>query len=303
MAGDNDLFDRALLTMRRARAAKTIAQHDFLLERVAEDLRDRLASVLRDFDVCLDLGAHHGLVGQAIASLPSVNLVIQADHCLPLLAQCRGPRLVADEEVLPFADQSLDLVVSGLTLHWVNDLPGTLIQISRALKPDGLFLASLLGGQTLQELREVFMQAEAETTNGASPRVAPFADVREFGVLLQRAGFALPVADADPIKVTYESPRALMHELRAMGATNALRDRSKRPLSQVTLERAEQIYRERFAAGDRVRASFEIITLTGWGPHESQQKPLKPGAAQARLADALGSPERPTGEKANPKRR
>ena len=303
MAGDNDLFDRALLRARRARAAPDIEAHDFLLARIAEDLRERVEGMLREFDVCLDLGAYHGLVGAALASLLSINTLVQAEACLALARRCPGLPVVADEEFLPFADQSLDLVVSGLSLQWVNDLPGTLIQIARALKPDGLLLAAMLGPRTLEELRAALMAAEVETTGGAAPRIAPFADVRELGGLLQRAGFALPVADSEIVQVTYESPRALMDELRAMGAANALHMRAKRPLSRKTLACVDEIYRERFAKGDRIVASFEIVTLTGWSPHESQQQPLRPGTAEARLADALGTVEHRTGDKTSPRER
>ena len=303
MAGNNDLFDRALLTRRRDRAAPAIEAHEFLLARVAEDMRDRLEAILRDFEICLDLGAHHGLVGKAIETLPSLKHLIKADLSLPMARRCGGMALVADEDFLPFADGSLDLVVSGLSLHWANDLPGALIQIARALKPDGLLMAAVLGGRTLEELRAALMQAESEITGGAAPRVAPFADVRDYGALMQRAGLALPVTDADLVRVTYESPQALMNEIRAMGAANALLARSRRPLSRKVLRRADEIYRERFSRDGRIFASFEIIMLTGWRPHESQQKPLKPGTARSRLADALGAEERPAGDKANPRKR
>ena len=203
-------------------------------------------------------------------------------------------RVAADEEALPFADGSLDLVVSALALQFVNDLPGTLIQIRRALKPDGLFLAALIGGDTLTELREAFAAAESEIEGGVSPRVAPFADVRELGALLQRAGFALPVVDSDRLTVRYDSVFALMRDLRRMGATNALSERRRVPLKRATLHAWRKSMRERFADADgRLRATFEIAWLSGWAPHESQQKPLKPGSAQARLADALGSREIP----------
>ena len=200
--------------------------------------------------------------------------------------------VAADEEALPFRDGSLDLVVSALALQFVNDLPGTLIQIRRALKPDGLFLAALLGGDTLTELRAAFAAAEAEVEGGISPRVAPFADLRELGALLQRAGFALPVTDVDRLTVRYASPLALMHDLRRMGATNALVERRRRPLKRATLARMAEIYGERFADADgRIRATFEIVWLSGWAPHASQQQPLKPGSARTRLADALGTRE------------
>ena len=198
-----------------------------------------------------------------------------------------GLAVVADEEALPFRDGSLDLVVSALALQFVNDLPGTLIQVRRALKPDGLLLAAMLGGETLTELREAFAAAEAEVEGGISPHVAPFADMREAGALLQRAGFALPVADADRLTVRYASPIALMHDLRGMGETNALALR-RRFLRRATLARAGLLYAERFGdAAGRIPASFEILFLCGWAPHSSQPQPLRRGSATARLADAL----------------
>jgi SAM-dependent methyltransferase len=185
--------------------------------------------------------------------------------------------------------------VSLLALQGVNDLPGALIQIRRALKPDGLLVAALLGGGSLAELRQAFAQAEGELEGGASPRVAPFADLRDLGGLLQRAGFALPVTDSDLFHVRYASPFGLMRDLRRMGLTNALNDRRKTPLRRATLLRAAEIYAERFADPDgRVRATFEIVWLSGWAPHESQQKPLRPGSAKMRLADALGAKSAPS---------
>jgi len=212
-----------------------------------------------------------------------------------------GLHVVADEEALPFADGTLDLVVSGLSLQAVNDLPGVLVQVRRALKPDGLFLAALLGGDTLAELRQSFAVAESEHDGGVSPRVAPFPDLRDLGALLQRAGFALPVTDVDRITVRYATPLGLLHDLRRMGAANPLVERRRVPLRRATLMRAMAVYAARFADADgRVRASFEVIWLSGWSPHENQQKPLRPGSAKKRLADALGTTEIPTGEK--PKR-
>jgi NADH dehydrogenase [ubiquinone] 1 alpha subcomplex assembly factor 5 len=194
--------------------------------------------------------------------------------------------------------------VSGLRLQLVNDLPGALVQIRRALKPDGLLLAALLGGNTLVELRTALLAAEEELEGGVSPRVAPFADVRDLGALLQRAGFALPVVDSDTVTVTYADPLALMRELKAMGAGNALVARKRLPLRRATLMRAVAIYRDRFGLpGGRVPATFEIVTLTGWAPHESQQKPLQPGSARTRLADALGTREQSAGDTAAPRRR
>jgi len=207
--------------------------------------------------------------------------------------------MAADEEALPFRDVSLDLVASALALQFVNDLPGTLIQIRRALKPDGLLLAAMIGGESLFELREAFALAEAEVEGGVSPRVAPFADLRDLGGLLQRAGFALPVTDVDRIIVRYTSPLALMHDLRRMGAGNILAERRKTPLRRATLRRLTEIYVERFADPDgRIRASFDIVWLSGWAPHQSQQQPLEPGSARTRLADALRTQEFSTGEEA-----
>jgi SAM-dependent methyltransferase len=209
------------------------------------------------------------------------------------------PFVVADEEALPFGLATFDLAVSGLALQFVNDLPGTLIQIRRLLKPDGLFLGALIGGETLTELGRSFAIAESDIEGGVSPHVAPFADLRDIGALLQRAGFALPVTDVDRIIVRYDSAFALMHDLRRMGATNTLIDRRRTPLKRATLLRAAEVYAERFADGDgRLRATFEIIWLSGWVPHPSQQQPLKPGSAKTRLADVLGAREISAGEKA-----
>jgi len=267
VASDHDIFDRRLLTARRNRAAKKAADNEFLLERVAEDIVARLRAINRSFPLALNLGAHHGLLGRLLRRVPGVDLVIDADPAAELLAQCEGPRVQADEELLPFAEASLDLVVSALALHLVNDLPGTLVQIRRALKPDGLLLAAALGGATLCELRHALLVAEEESDAGASPRIAPFADIQGFGALLQRADFALPVADSDKLTVTYGDASALMRELRAMGASNVLNARRRQPLRRSTLLRAAACYRERFALPDgRVPATFEIITLTAWAP-------------------------------------
>ncbi len=299
MSDTPQIFDRRLLIQRRNRAAASAGAHDFLLERAAEDIAGRLDAIRRQFPVALNLGAYHGLLGRRLRRMPGIETVIDAEPAPALLAQCDGPRLQTDAAMLPFADQSLDLVVSGLALQFVNDLPGTLIQVRRALKPDGLLLAALLGGSTLHELRIALLAAEEEMEGGASPRVAPFADVRDLGALLQRAQFALPVADSDVVTVTYADPLALMRDLRAMGATNALLARKRTPLRRATLARALEVYAERFVLeGGRIPATFEVITLTGWAPHESQQKPLQPGTAKGRLADALGTHEQSAGEKA-----
>lgn len=292
------VFDRRLLAGRRERVCAQAHDYDFLLSRAAEDICDRLSIVQRRFEKAAVIGGHHGMLGRRARSLPNVGWVVETDSSQGMLARCDGPRVLADEELLPFADGALDLVVSALSLQLVNDLPGALAQIRRALKPDGLFLAAILGGRTLIELREAFLVAEAEVEGGASPRVAPFADVRDAGALLQRAGFGLPVADADTVDVTYASPLDLMRDIKGMGASNMLLARRRAPLRRATLLRAMEVYAERFGVpGGRVRATFEIITLTGWAPHESQQKPLKPGSARTRLADALRVPEVPAGDK------
>jgi SAM-dependent methyltransferase len=293
------LFDRRLLCRRRDRFAAEAVRHDFLLRHVAGDMVERLTAIRRCFPTVLNLGAYNGAVARRVRQVPGVEFVINSELSPRLLAQCPDARVRVDEEWLPFRAGSLDLVVSGLSLHLVNDLPGALAQIRRALKPDGLLLAALLGGRTLHELREAFLVAEEECDGGASPRVAPFADVRDLGSLLQRADFALPVADAETVSVTYASPLALFQELKAMGASNMLSARRRRFLSRQTLARAAAIYSERFGRADgRVPATFEIVTLTGWVPHESQQKPLRPGSATARLADVLGVDEQPAGDKA-----
>jgi len=292
------IFDRGLIRAHRRRAV-LIGPATFLLDRVAEELAERLAVVLRRFDLALDLGTPGEAVRVALSRLGSVGAIIAADAISVSNAASAPPFVVADEEALPFRDAAFDLMVSALALQFVNDLPGVLVQIRRALKPDGLFLAALIGGETLTELRQSFAAAESEIEGGASPHVAPFADLRDLGALLQRAGFALPVADADRITVRYDSVFALMYDLRRMAATNALIDRRRVPLKRATLMRMAEIYRERFADEDgRVRATFEILWLSGWAPHPSQQQPLKPGSAQTRLADALGSREISAGEKA-----
>lgn len=291
-------FDRALLRMRRQRRANVASAHDFLLSRVADDLAGRLQIVSRTFPVAACIGAHHGLLSRHLRTLDNVGMMIDVEPAPALLAMCDGPAIAADEELLPFAEASLDLVVSGLALHFVNDLPGTLVQIRRALKPDGLLLASLLGGDTLHELGHAWLLAEDEILGGASPRVAPSIELRELGGLLQRAGFALPVVDSDVVTVAYATPLALMQEIRAMGASNALVARLKRPTGRRLLARACEIYAERYARHDgRVTATFEILTLTAWAPDPSQQQPLKPGSAKMRLADALGVAETPAGDK------
>ena len=283
------IFDRALLRQHRLRAASAPPPHpDFLLDRVAHDFAERLSVVKRQFPLALNIGFQTQTLSSVLRPLAQIGRIVEADVTANLFEQgCH--RIIAEDDALPFGEQSFDLAVSGLSLHLVNDLPGALIQIRRCLKPDGLMLAALLGGQTLQELRQAWLVAEEELTGGVSPRIAPFADVRDLGGLVQRAGFALPVADTDVVRVTYASPLALMTEIKGMGASNMLAQRRRVPVTRALLMRAAQIYAERFGSGDgRIPATFEIITLTAWVPHESQQKPLQPGSAQMRLAAALG---------------
>jgi SAM-dependent methyltransferase len=292
------VFDRTLLPARRARA-EALGPATFLMDRVAEDLADRLAAVLRQFPIAVDLGTPTDAVRRVLAASGKAAVIAALGPTTTRAFAQAGLSVIADEEALPLRDASVDLMVSGLALHFVNDLPGTLIQVRRALKPDGLFMAALLGGETLTELRQALADAEIEIEGGVSPRVAPLVDVRELGALLQRAGFALPVTDVDRVTVRYESVFGLMHDLRRMGATNVLIERRRTPLRRATLLRMAEIYVTRFADPDkRVRATFDIVWLSGWAPHESQQQPLKPGSAEMRLADALGAKEIPAGEKA-----
>ena len=295
------LFDRALHRRRLDRAAHAIVGADFLRVRAAGDLVERLEAIMRSFPLAVDLGAREGAFRRALDvsdARPRVGLLIETDLSSDMLKGREGPRLVANEERLPFAPESLDLVVSTLALHWTNDLPGVLSQIRRALKPDGLFLGAILGGSTLNELRWALTQAEIEVTGGAGPRISPFAGAYDGASLLQRAGFALPVTDTDTATVRYEHPMRLLADLRAMGETNVLVDRARRPLSRRVLARACELYAERYSDPDgRVRATFEIVTLTGWAPHASQQQPIKPGSARTRLADVLKTQEIGTGEK------
>ncbi len=276
------------MRLRKQRAAEGFAGAAFLHARVAADLADRLEAIPRRFDNALALGGG-GLFSRELRTRPELAARIGA----VTEADVAEGDVEVDFEHLPFAPRSFDLIVSPLALHWVNDLPGAFIQIRRALKPDGLMLAALFGGETLNELRLALIEAESEITGGAAMRVAPFADLQDIAGLLQRAGFALPAADRDVVTVRYGEPMRLLADLRAMGETAALAERGPRTLSRRILARTFEIYREKFCDPDRrVRATFEILTATGWAPHESQQQPLKPGSAKARLADALGTKER-----------
>jgi len=291
------VFDRAVVRRRRERAAREWQKHAFLKREIAERLVERLGDVRKDFASALDLGCHGDEIAAALAG--RVASLVRADLGHGFAARAGGPAVVADEEALPFARASFDLVLSAMSLHWVNDLPGALIQIARVLRPDGLFLGAMLGGATLWQLRQALAAAESEVEGGLSPRVSPFADLRDAAGLLQRAGFAMPVADNETIEVEYESALALMRDLGAMGESNAVAERRRGLGRRGTLMRAAEIYGERFAAkSGRISASFEVLYLHGWAPHASQPKALKPGSAARRLADALGSVERSAGEKA-----
>jgi NADH dehydrogenase [ubiquinone] 1 alpha subcomplex assembly factor 5 len=295
------VFDRGALRRQRDRAAAQICVSDFLIRAVAGRLVERLCDVRRDFPLALELGCHGGQLAAALPTPDPIGQLVQADVSHAMARQSRGLRLVADEEALPFGAASFDLVLSCFSLHWVNDLPGTLAQVAYALKPDGLFLAAMAGGTTLYELREALMRAELELDGGAGPRVSPFVDLRDAGALLQRAGLSMPVIDVETITVTYEHPFKLMHELRAMGEANALAER--RPLRRATLLRAAEIYHALFAdARGRIPATFQILMLSGWKPAPSQPQPLRRGSGQVHLAKALGVPVEVLEGKTKPQR-
>jgi SAM-dependent methyltransferase len=260
------LFDRGLVRKRLDRAARDYGEADFLQRRAAEDVAERLAAIMRSFAVGVDLSPRAGAF-RSVLEPGKVEFLVEADLSQRMLAARAGPRVVVDEERLPFADASVDLVVSTTGLHWTNDVVGALIQARRALKPDGLFIGAFLGGVTLTELRQALTAAEAEILGGAGSRVSPFADTRDAAGLLQRAGFSMPVADVDTVRVTYDHPLKLLYDLRAMGETSALAERHPKPLTRRLMHRAFEIYFQKFAGDDaRIPATFEIVTLTGWAP-------------------------------------
>ena len=296
-----DLFDFAALAGRRDRAMRLgfAGGADFLHREVAGLMAERLAEVTRGFARVALLGTGAGVVAQALrpAVAPGGAGLTQFDPS-PAMAAAVGAEVLTGE-TLPLDEGAFDLVVSTLLLHFANDPVGQLIQMRRALRPDGLMLAALFGGRTLHELRASLAEAEVECEGGLSPRISPMAEIRDLGGLLQRAGFAMPVADAERLVVTYATPMHLMRELRAMGETNILTARRRQPMRRATLMRACEIYAEHFGApGGRVRATFEIVFLTGWAPGPGQPKALRPGSATTRLADALGAEEISAGEKA-----
>jgi SAM-dependent methyltransferase len=284
-----ELFDRSLHRRRLDRAAKTMGAAEFLRVRAAEDTVDRLLAVNRRFGLALELGSRRGEFARALTTLGAgrVDLLVESDLSSKMLRRA-GARVQMDEERLALKEGGLDLIVSLLALHWTNDLVGALIQIRAALRPDGLFLGAILGGSTLVELRQAFLEADSDADEGAGPRVSPFADAIDGAGLLQRAGFALPVADIDRVTVTYGHPLELLRDLRAMGETGVLVERSRRPLSRGRLMRMSAVYQERFGLSDgRIPATFEIINLSGWAPSPSQPQPAPRGSAKMPLGEAL----------------
>ncbi|MGQ0528144.1 MAG: methyltransferase domain-containing protein [Alphaproteobacteria bacterium] len=285
-----EIFDRLLLRKIRSRRAADLKNAAFLIDWAAKTLAERLSDIKREFQCTLVTGCR--INKNILNNLNDIETIISTDISCELLAAHTGPRVQADPELMPFANHSLDLVFSVLDLHSINDLPGALIQIRRALKPDGLFLAAMFGGETLFELRDSLTRAEIELKGGASPRVFPFADKQQMGALMQRAGFALPVIDSEILTVTYGDMMKLLADLRHMSEGNIIRGRDKKFTGKRYFTAAEKYYREHFTDKDgRLTASFEIIFLIGWAPHESQPKPLKPGSAQNKLADALATGE------------
>lgn len=289
----NELFDEALIARNRERAlAQNAAGSDFLLELTARELAERLAIVQRRFDDAVELFGGTGLTAKAAIATGKIERLRRIETSEDF-GEDGSPVSTTNFESVPLEPQSVNLILSPLSLHLTNDTPGMLIQMRRALKPDGLLLAAIPGAGTLTELREVLLAAETEIYGGASPRVVPFADIRDIGSLLQRAGFALPVIDEESFTVRYDHIFALMRDLKAMGMANPLIGRSKRPVSRRFFMRAAELYAERFSDADgRIRATFTIVFVSGWAPHESQQKPLKPGSAKMRLADALDPTKR-----------
>lgn len=289
---DGTIFNRKALQRNRARAARKNADVSFLLNEVMDELAFRLSAINRNFETSICLGTHLGIGTDELDASGKISNLIHLDPSIEMMEPILGPKIIAEEECLPLKDACVDCVISPLSLQWVNDLPGCLIQIRRALKPDGLFMAALIGGESLQELRTSFISAESNLTNGAHQRVSPFVDVKAFGGLLQRAGFALPVIDREIRTVRYDTPLGLMQDLRHMGASNILNARAKRFLRRDVLAKMMEHYAQNFADPDgRIRASFEIIYVSAWAPDDSQPKPLKPGSATHSLAEALKTPQ------------
>lgn len=288
------VFDRIQIARQRTRTYALEKNSFFLFDWAINQIEDRLSVIRRTFPVCVQIGARGKSLDQ---NRFGIKALITTDLAPSLLKNAQSS-IVCHEDYFPFAANSLDLVVSPLCLHTVNDLPGALLQIRQSLKPDGAFVAAMLGGETLYELRQCLAEAELSLSGGVAPRVAPFADKPQMGGLLQRAGFSLPVVDSDIVTVTYDSIFSLMQDLRHMGEGNAVQSRDRRFTRRDLFLRAGELYAERFSEPDgKIRASFEIIFLLGWAPHASQQKPLRPGSAERRLADALGTQEITAGER------
>ena len=288
------LFDQRLIRQHRQRASHRYADFAFLKDAAAIRLADRLELMRRHFDLCLDIGAHDGRLAQHFAGLGKIGHMIHTDPAdgFALASKQHGSGVVHALGDLPYKPESFDAVFSCLSLHWVDDLPGLMMQARRLLKPDGLLLVSLLGGNSLAELKQALAEAEQDITGGLSPRCVPMADISDIGGLMSRAGLALPVADSDRLTVNYPHMFKLMEDLRGMGEQNAMLARLKTPTRRRVFMRAAEIYQQRFARADgQIPASFEIVTVTGWAPHENQQKPLRPGTAAHRLASALETDE------------
>ena len=277
MNDDTAPFDRRAVRLHRDRAAPILGAHDFLFAEAAERPADRLDDITRRFPLALDLGCHDGVLARTLKGRGGIETLVQMDLSPAMAARAArfGPAVAADEERLPFAERRFDAVLSCLSLHWVNDLPGALIQARLALKPDGLFLAVMLGGGSLGELRRALLEAEIEAKGGASPRISPLADLRDAAALLQRAGFAMPVADLDQLRVTYENPLGLLRDLRGMGETNALAARPRSFTSRSVLAGAASRYAAEAAAG-RISASFQLLFLTAWAPSAGMKQPSRP---------------------------
>ncbi|MEQ8965975.1 MAG: methyltransferase domain-containing protein [Azospirillaceae bacterium] len=302
------VFDRALVRRHRDRAAAAFADHAFLADAVGDSLIDRLRDTTRRFPLAVELGCRTGRLAPRLVGENGIERVVGLEASPAMAARARAaglPVAVAEEDMLPLADRSVDAVVSALALHWVNDLPGALVQVRRALRPDGLFLGAMIGGDTLIELRRAILETEAELRGGASPRLSPLADLRDAGALMQRAGFALPVVDSETLTVDYADAFRLIADLRGMGATAAHLSRDRGVPPRAFWPRVAARYHALFAEPDgRIPATVEVLYLSGWAPDaSSQQQPLRPGSAAARLADALGTAEASAGEPAAPGRR
>jgi NADH dehydrogenase [ubiquinone] 1 alpha subcomplex assembly factor 5 len=305
------VFDRHAVRRHRDRAARRLGTHDFLFREASSRLAERLDDMNRTFPLALELGAHGGILSTELANRGGIETLVRCDVSAQMVRAASGKKsskcaraIVSDEEYLPFAPNTFDLIISCLSLHWVNDLPGALIQARRCLKPDGLFLAAIFGSGTLLELRQALLEAEMAESGGAGPRVSPFTDVRDAGSLLMRAGFALPVVDIDSLTVSYRSALDLMRDLRGMGEANAVAERRRSFTRRSTILRAAAIYADCHAdASHRIPATFQILTLTGWAPHAMQPKALRPGSATHRLAEALDTSEIGLAQTAVPDRR